>query len=86
MTDRADAAVLRRVADVRTGWLTDIATAFDRIATGWTLTALAVGVLVLQIAFRRWRHLFTYLASLLLLALLGRSLLVDPVARPRPSA
>jgi tRNA A-37 threonylcarbamoyl transferase component Bud32 len=82
-TDQADAAVLRRVADVRTGWLTDIATAFDRIATGWTLTALAVGVLVLQIAFRRWRHLFTFLASILVMELIGISI-YNAFSRPRP--
>jgi len=82
-TDQADAAVLRRVADVRTGWLTDIATAFDRIATGWTLTALAVGVLVLQIAFRRWRHLFTFLASILVMELIGIAI-YNAFSRPRP--
>jgi tRNA A-37 threonylcarbamoyl transferase component Bud32 len=83
LTDQADAAVLRRVADVRTGWLTDIATAFDRIATGWTLTALAVSVLVLQIAFRRWRHLFTFLLSILVMEEIG-ILLYDAFSRPRP--
>jgi len=82
-TDQADAAVLRRVAEVRTAWLTDIATAFDRIATGWTLTALAVGVLVLQIAFRRWRHLFTFLASILVMELIGISI-YNAFSRPRP--
>ena len=34
VTDQADAAVLRRVAELRTAWLTDVATAVDRVATG----------------------------------------------------
>ena len=83
VTDQADAAVLRRVAELRTAWLTDVATAFDRIATGWTLTALAVGVIVLQIAFRRWRHLFTFLLSILVMEEIG-ILLYDAFSRPRP--
>ncbi len=83
VTDRADAAVLRRVAEVRTGWLTDVAKVVDRVATGWTLTALAVSVLVLLIAFRRWRHLFTFLASILVMELIGL-LLYDAFSRPRP--
>ena len=83
VTDRADAAVLRRIAEVRTGWLTDVAKAFDRVATGWTLTALAVTVLVLLIAFRRWRHLFTFLASILVMEQIGL-LLYNAFSRPRP--
>jgi tRNA A-37 threonylcarbamoyl transferase component Bud32/membrane-associated phospholipid phosphatase len=83
VTDRADAAVLRRFAGVRAGWLTDVATAFDRVATGWTLTALAVAVLVLQIAFRRWRHLFTFLASILVIETAGVAL-YNAFSRPRP--
>ncbi len=83
VTDRVDAAVLRQFARVRTGWLTDVATAYDRVATGWTLTALAVAVLVLQIAFRRWRHLFTFLASILVIELVGIAL-YNAFSRPRP--
>jgi tRNA A-37 threonylcarbamoyl transferase component Bud32 len=83
VTSRADAAVLRRLADLRTGWLTDIAKVVDRVATGWTLTALAVTVLVVLLAFRRWRHLFTFLASILVMEQIGL-LLYNAFARPRP--
>jgi membrane-associated phospholipid phosphatase/tRNA A-37 threonylcarbamoyl transferase component Bud32 len=82
-TDQADAAALRQIARARTGWLTDIATAYDRVATGWTLTAAAVVVLVGQIAFRRWRHLFTFLASILVVELVGLQL-YNAFSRPRP--
>ncbi|HET9608591.1 MAG TPA: phosphatase PAP2 family protein [Acidimicrobiales bacterium] len=82
-TDQADAAVLRQVARARTAWLTDVATAYDRVATGWTLTAVAVVVLVGQIAFRRWRHLFTFLASILVIELVGLEL-YNAFSRPRP--
>jgi membrane-associated phospholipid phosphatase/tRNA A-37 threonylcarbamoyl transferase component Bud32 len=83
VTDRADAAVLRQVARVRTGWLTDVATAYDRVATGWTLTAVAVAVLGLQVAFRRWRHLFTFLASITVIEVVGLEL-YNAFSRPRP--
>jgi membrane-associated phospholipid phosphatase/tRNA A-37 threonylcarbamoyl transferase component Bud32 len=83
VTDRVDAAVLRQFARVRTAWLTDIATAYDRIATGWTLTVLAVAVLVLLMVFRRWRHLFTFLASILVMELVGLAL-YNAFSRPRP--
>jgi tRNA A-37 threonylcarbamoyl transferase component Bud32/membrane-associated phospholipid phosphatase len=83
LTDQADAAVLRQVARVRTGWLTDVATVYDRIATGWTLTVVAVAVLLGQIVFRRWRHLFTFLASILVIEVVGLEL-YHAFSRPRP--
>jgi membrane-associated phospholipid phosphatase/tRNA A-37 threonylcarbamoyl transferase component Bud32 len=82
-TDRVDAALLRQIVRVRTGWLTDVATAFDRVATGWTFTVVAVAVLVAQIAFRRWRHLFTFLASILVIEVVGLTLYTN-FSRPRP--
>jgi membrane-associated phospholipid phosphatase/tRNA A-37 threonylcarbamoyl transferase component Bud32 len=82
-TDRVDAAILRPIARSRTAWLTDLATAYDRLLTGWTLTLLAVGVLVAQMVFRRWRHLFTTLASILVLQVVGASL-YTAYSRPRP--
>ena len=63
VTDRVDAAVSRAFARARTGWLSDILRAVDRAATGWTMSVVAIGLVVSMIVFRRWRHLFTYLAS-----------------------
>jgi membrane-associated phospholipid phosphatase/tRNA A-37 threonylcarbamoyl transferase component Bud32 len=83
LTDRVDSAALRQIAQLRTGWLTDVMTAIDRVGTGWSLTALAVGTIVLQMVFRRWRHLFTFLASFVVLQVVGATLYQN-VSRPRP--
>ncbi len=83
LTDRVDAAVLRQIARQRTDWLTDVMTAVDRISTGWTLTVLALGTIVLQMVFRRWRHLFTFLASFVVLEIIG-SIIYENFSRPRP--
>lgn len=83
LTDRVDAAVLKQLARWRTEWLTDVATMIDRMATGWSLTVIAVATILLQIAFRRWRHLFTFLASMVIIELIGSNL-YDSFSRPRP--
>ena len=43
----------------------------DRVATGWWMTLIALGVVVAQMVFRRWRHLFTFLASILVVELVA---------------
>jgi membrane-associated phospholipid phosphatase/tRNA A-37 threonylcarbamoyl transferase component Bud32 len=83
VTDRIDSAVLRAIAGVRTGWLTDTATAIDRVLSGWWLTALAIALVLGQMVFKRWRHLFVFLGSVLLLELVG-VLIYEAFTRPRP--
>ncbi|CAA9276683.1 MAG: hypothetical protein AVDCRST_MAG76-3721 [uncultured Acidimicrobiales bacterium] len=82
-TDRADAAVLRAVARLRTGWLTTVLDRVDRLASGWLPTIIAIALIVLLLVFRRWRHLFTFLGTVLVTE--GVSQLVyELFARPRP--
>jgi tRNA A-37 threonylcarbamoyl transferase component Bud32/membrane-associated phospholipid phosphatase len=81
--DRADAAVLRLIAQLRTAPLTDVATTVDRVLTGWALTLTAIGLLVALMFFRRWRHLFTFLAAILVMRIAGQ-VLYDAFSRPRP--
>jgi membrane-associated phospholipid phosphatase/tRNA A-37 threonylcarbamoyl transferase component Bud32 len=83
VTDQADAAILRSIARLRTGWLNETFRAIDRAATGWTMFVVGVVLLASIIVFRRWRHLFTFLASVLVLELLG-ILLIEAYSRPRP--
>ena len=83
VTDRVDAAISRAFARARAGWLTGILRTVDRAATGWTLSIVAICLLVSMIAFRRWRHLFTYLASAFVFQAVG-VLLIGMYARPRP--
>jgi serine/threonine protein kinase len=81
--DRTDSALLEQIARLRTPWLTDTMAGIDRVGTGWTLVAVAGGMVVLLVVFRRWRHLIILLASLMVLELVvGR--LYDGFARPRP--
>ncbi len=82
-TDAADAAVLRTVVRGRTAWLTDVAERIDRIGSGWTITIVSAGLLLSLVAFRRWRHLFTFLGSLAALESVG-SFLYERFERPRP--
>lgn len=82
-TDRADSAVLRWIAVLRSGWLTDVATAIDWIGSGWCLTVLGIGTLVALMVFRRWWHLLTFVGSVFVLELVGETL-YQLLARPRP--
>jgi membrane-associated phospholipid phosphatase len=82
-TYRFDAEILKLIAELRTAWLTDVMRLVDRIATGWALTFFALSLLVLQMVFRRWRHLFTYLGAIFVTQVLG-ILLYNAFARPRP--
>jgi tRNA A-37 threonylcarbamoyl transferase component Bud32/membrane-associated phospholipid phosphatase len=83
VTDRVDTAILRQIARLRTGWLTSVARAVDRLGSGWTVTLLIFGMLVALMVFRRWRHLLTFLGSLAVLEM-ATSSLYDSFARPRP--
>ena len=82
-TEQLDAAVLRAIAEVRTEWLSETARAIDRAATGWVMSVVAMALLVATIAFRRWRHLFTYLGATIVLQVSG-VLLIAAFQRPRP--
>jgi tRNA A-37 threonylcarbamoyl transferase component Bud32 len=83
VTNRVDSEVLQLFARFRTGWLTDVMMAIDRILTGWTLAIMAVTMIVLLIVFRRWRHLFTFLGAIFVAELIG-TIFYEVFARPRP--
>ncbi|HEY7102089.1 MAG TPA: phosphatase PAP2 family protein [Mycobacteriales bacterium] len=67
---RFETWILRSIASLRTDWLTPSMRALGAVGTGWSKPILG-GVLVLLIVFRRWRHLFTFFASLLAAGILG---------------
>jgi membrane-associated phospholipid phosphatase/tRNA A-37 threonylcarbamoyl transferase component Bud32 len=83
VTDDVDAAILRALARRRVDWLSSAFRGIDRAATGWTMFVVAIVLLVSMVVFRRWRHLFTFLASVIVLELLGL-LLIEAYSRPRP--
>ena len=83
-TNQLDALILRGIAELRVGWLTSVARAIDRMATGWTTFVVAILLLGSMVVFKRWRHLFTYLGAVLLLQLVGVTL-IETFNRPRPT-
>jgi tRNA A-37 threonylcarbamoyl transferase component Bud32 len=83
IADRADTWFLELVSHLRTSWLTRIVSGVDRVATGWATTMLALVVVALMIAFRRWRHLFTFIGAMIVIEFVGGRLL-HVFSRPRP--
>jgi tRNA A-37 threonylcarbamoyl transferase component Bud32/membrane-associated phospholipid phosphatase len=81
--DHVNTWLLRQLAEVRTPWLTDIATGIKAAGTGWGI-AVGLSVVVLTMAFRRWRHLLVFLGSLFFLEIVVGNLIYYNVARPRP--
>ena len=80
---RFETSVLRQFAHLRTGWLTNVMRGINTVGSRWGTTSVAWAVVVALVAFRRWRHLFTFLGSFAVLAMVGTTL-IDRVARPRP--
>jgi tRNA A-37 threonylcarbamoyl transferase component Bud32/membrane-associated phospholipid phosphatase len=83
ITDRLDSQALRAISEVRTGWLTNVARAIDRVSTGWTMFVIAIALIVATVICKRWRHLFTFLATVLVIEIFGL-LLIEATSRPRP--
>jgi membrane-associated phospholipid phosphatase len=82
-TYRFDTEVLQFLSSMRTSWLTDVVSFLDRLATGWALTAVAMTLLALQMIFRRWRHLFSFVGAVFITYQLG-AVLYESFSRPRP--
>jgi hypothetical protein len=77
-----DAFVMRWLADHRTDWLTDIARFFSRLATQPAILVMRIALLVILVAYRRWRHLAVALLGFLLMDFLVVRLSVDPLTAP----
>ena len=75
--------VLVSIASLRTDWLTPVMRVVGAIGAGWSITIVGWGMLALLIIFRRWRHLFTFFASLIVAGLLG-TVVYLVIQRPRP--
>ncbi|HXZ77955.1 MAG TPA: hypothetical protein VEH31_44750, partial [Streptosporangiaceae bacterium] len=60
--DRASTWLLRRLAGIRTPWLTDVANGIKAAGGGW-VPVLGTVVVVLTVIFRRWRHLLVFVGS-----------------------
>ncbi len=81
-TDR-DLDLMEPLVDLRTAWLTSAAREVQRVGLHWLIPILGWSTIVAIAIARRWRHLFVFLGSLLIVggAAYGLSLLIK---RPRP--
>jgi hypothetical protein len=81
--DHVNTWLLRQLAEVRTPWLTDVATGIKAAGTGWGI-AVGLSVVVLTMVFRRWRHLLVFLGSLFFLEIVAGNFIYYGLSRPRP--
>ena len=81
--DQANTWFLRRLTDVRTPWLTDLATAIKSAGTGWGVTVLGLSVIALTMIFRRWRHLLVFVGSFFFFGIAFQAIYYG-LSRPRP--
>jgi hypothetical protein len=80
--DRASTWLLRRLAGIRTPWLTDVANGIKAAGGGW-VPVLGASVVILTMIFRRWRHLLVFVGSVLFLGIVGHQI-YSALSRPRP--
>ena len=83
LDDRANTWLLRRLADARTPWLTDLARGIKTAGASWGVTAVGLSVVALTMIFRRWRHLLVFVGSLFFLEIVGQWIYYG-LSRPRP--
>jgi tRNA A-37 threonylcarbamoyl transferase component Bud32 len=81
---RADLAVLRAIASVRSGPLTSVMTDVDTLRSAWTVRLLVLGTIAVLAGWRKFRHLAAYLVIFLAVSLLT-SALVLLIGRMRPA-
>jgi membrane-associated phospholipid phosphatase/tRNA A-37 threonylcarbamoyl transferase component Bud32 len=81
--DQASTWFLRLLANARTPWLTDVATAIKAVGTGWGFTVIGLSVVVLTMIFRRWRHLLVFVGSFFFLFIVV-GWIYSGLSRPRP--
>jgi tRNA A-37 threonylcarbamoyl transferase component Bud32/membrane-associated phospholipid phosphatase len=81
--DRLDSAFLRWLSKFRSTVLTDVMQFVDGLASRWPLRLLRWGTILTLVVVRRWRHLFVFVATLIVLELLTYSVSIS-VARARP--
>jgi tRNA A-37 threonylcarbamoyl transferase component Bud32/membrane-associated phospholipid phosphatase len=84
LTDRVDAAIARPLVRARTGWLTAIVEEVDQIGSGWLVTIVGLGLLMANMIFKRWRHLFTFLVGVAVIEVVAGDIIYHGFERPRP--
>jgi len=81
--ERAEDQFLAWLSGVRTGWLTHLAKGIAGLGAEWPNRVARWAVIVLLIVFKRWRHLFVFLGTVIVVTwLVGQLPLFVPRARP----
>ena len=80
---RFDLALMEPILALRTDWLTDVMLAIDSLGSEWFGLVLRWSVILTALFFKRFRHLFVFLASILVVGFVA-SLGSWFIARPRP--
>jgi membrane-associated phospholipid phosphatase/tRNA A-37 threonylcarbamoyl transferase component Bud32 len=81
--EAVDATIIRWFAEARLPWLTTVMQDLNLTTSRWTLRLLRWGTILVLIGFRRWRHLFVFLAAIIALELLSFQFSLI-ISRPRP--
>ncbi|MGH2591184.1 MAG: phosphatase PAP2 family protein, partial [Actinomycetota bacterium] len=81
--DRFDTGRLRWFATIRTDWLTDAAEWVNVLGSRWTIRVLRWVTIIALVWFKRWRHLFVFLGSVLAVEIVIYEIGIL-LARPRP--
>jgi tRNA A-37 threonylcarbamoyl transferase component Bud32 len=81
--ERWDSERLRWIASIRTPWLTHIALAINALASSYALRIIRWTTIIALVVFRRWRHFYVLLGTILVLELLSSGF-AEFIARPRP--
>lgn len=81
--NRAESAFLRRLAALRTEFLDSLMLLINGLGSEWFNRLLRWGTVIALVVFRRWRHLFVFLATVLVIAWLTTEL-SQFIPRSRP--
>jgi tRNA A-37 threonylcarbamoyl transferase component Bud32 len=82
LSDHIDTWWLLRLASIRTEWLTRVMDGIKVAGSSWGVTIVGLGLMVLLMVFRRWRHLLVFLGSLFVMRLVGQ-IVYAALTRPR---
>ena len=80
-----DGAILQWFESLRTAWMTRVARAIDFLHSEWAIRVLRWATLLTLLSFKRFRHLFVYLGSLLLVGWIS-STVSNLLFRARPTS
>jgi membrane-associated phospholipid phosphatase/tRNA A-37 threonylcarbamoyl transferase component Bud32 len=81
--NRFETKPIEAIARIRTGWLTDLMRSVNALAFPIVLLTVRLLALAVLVVFRRWRHLFVFVASVLAVELITYGI-TSLVVRSRP--